>query len=171
MFPFHIQGAIPTPNPDRVISPEQFASTLGASDKLVVGERGTRSQQGKTMLQGFDPYGSRRTTKTAGGGVGGAGGDDHIRTTPSPAVPLKPARSQARVYSRGVGGGARVQTKTSKHIQCCCDSPDCLEDASGSEHYCSFTGRRCFSFCQSGDNEGHGSKKTPCVRCAQVEKA
>ena len=71
--------------------------------------------------------------------------------------------------AKGVNGTGSSLRKE-KIVRCCCDRQECTDDVSSVQHYCSVTGGRSFPWCLTGGDEGFG-KKSPCVRCAQVEKA
>ena len=71
----------------------------------------------------------------------------------------------------GVGfqppSGTNVHFLPSPITRCCCGV--CTQDASGSEHFCSVSGKRCFAMCFStGAPEGFGSR-WPCIGCILVQ--
>jgi len=173
-----------------VITSEAYEATLRDADAYVVDQRISRSQPHKTMVAGFDSYAPRRTKAAGGGGGGGGGGSSSGGDG-----------GEGGGSSRGGGTGTNIQGTTSaRHagmfvtqergpstsgviavnasrgkpksivIRCCCDAATCTIDVSNSEHFCSVTGRRCTAWCTTGE-EGHGNKKSPCVRCNHVEKA
>ena len=70
----------------------------------------------------------------------------------------------------GVGfqppSGTNVHFLPSPITRCCCGI--CTPDASGSEHFCSVSGKRCFAMCFStGAPEGFGSR-WPCNGCVDL---
>ena len=71
----------------------------------------------------------------------------------------------------GVGfqppSGTNVHFLPSPITRCCCGV--CTQDASGSEHFCSVSGKRCFAMCFStGAPEGFGSR-WPCIGCILLQ--
>ena len=61
-------------------------------------------------------------------------------------------------------GQGQSKEPTPLHLRCCCG---CDGDASRSEHYCSITGKRIWSFCTKGTDSKFGSKNV-CNRCAII---
>ena len=200
-MPFHFQGVIPTlPKPPaRLITAEQYEASLEPQDFRVIGQRVSRSNADKTLLNGFDPYATRKhkpASTSGGGGGGGCGGDggsgdngdaeeanDPSNTRGRSPMPTPAGSAKTKVAggngARGGRGGSRGGGIVSTHglplgknnfTRCCCERIDCTRDVSTSEHYCSKTGRRCNAWCQTGE-EGHGSKDSPCIRCDLVEQA
>ena len=69
------------------------------------------------------------------------------------------------------GGGGIVETpavvaNVNSGNRCCCEAEDCLNDVSGSQHYCSVTKRRVFAWCQTEAIDERFDSITPCIRCA-----